>query len=143
MDKVAQILTDNVDIPKTTNIEGLNKLGVSLHKLLTVYKTVTQEHITYLIRTGTPNSLKEIENYSIQLEQSQKLCDDFISKLNKAQSALKEVVSSGESSRASSKTNSVLALKRTASLTGCKSKERICSSKAALKRSRPKLSKNR
>ena len=44
-DKVAQFLNDNVEIPKTTNIEGPNKLGVSLHRLLTVYEAVTQEHI--------------------------------------------------------------------------------------------------
>ena len=44
-DKVAQFLNDNVEIPETTNSEGLNKLGVSLHRLLTVYEAVRQEHI--------------------------------------------------------------------------------------------------
>ena len=130
MDKVAQILNGNVEIPETINIEGLNKLGVSLHKLLTVFKAVTQEHNAYLIRTGTPDSLKEIENYSIQLEQSHKFCDDFISKSNNAQSTRTEAVSSGESSLSSSKTSSV---------TGCKGKERICSSKAALKKEQAQI----
>ena len=72
-DKVAQFLSDNIDIPATTNVEGLNNLEKELSKLSSVYRSVIKEHIAYLIRVGIQDSLKESRNFLAQFEQSQKL----------------------------------------------------------------------
>lgn len=83
LDKLSEFLTSHAEISETTcnTIEKARDIEKQLDILNKHYRAICMEFISFLLRTGTEESVKESQVYSLQSDQYRVVVNDFIDRL--------------------------------------------------------------
>lgn len=83
LDKLSDFLTSHAEISETTcnTIEKARDIEKQLDILNKHYRAICIEFISFLLRTGTEESVKECQVYSLQSDQYRVVVNDFIDRL--------------------------------------------------------------